>query len=149
MKPINPAFFKTAQASQCFYCGIAPNANKDNSYSRVNVDAIDVYDRSIIEIDSDSSEELYNRIRAKYTCGRSAAAFIHPICILIISLSYSDGPLEDFIVVPIKGLGSNGRTDPRKREVGYLCFIKRDVKLINKIAQMYHDNKYHCHNEYM
>ena len=132
VKPINPAFLLNEDcSSQYFYSGIAPNTNKDNSYSRVKVDAIDDRNRSSIWINGDSSEEPCSGIRIKYACGGSAAGFIYPICILVSGLSDTEMPGEDFIVVPVEGLGINGRIDPRNKEVGYVCFMKRDVKQLH------------------
>lgn len=36
-------------------------------------------------------------------------------------------PLKEFIVEPMKGLGINGRIDPRNKGVGYICFMKHDI----------------------
>ena len=132
VKPINPAFLLNEDcSSQYFYSGIASNTNKDNSYSRVKVDAIDDRNRSSIWINGDSSEEPCSDIRIKYSCGGSAARFIYPICILVSGLSDTEMPGEDFIMVPVEGLGINERIDPRNKEVGYVCFMKRDVKQLH------------------
>ena len=40
-------------------------------------------------------------------------------------------PAEEFIVVHIEGLGINGIIDPRNNEVGYVYFMKSDVKQIH------------------
>ena len=50
---------------------------------------------------------------------------------LISGLTDTEMPQRDFIVVPIEGLGINGRIDPRNKEVGYVCFMKHDVKQLH------------------
>ena len=105
VQPINPAFLLNEDcSSQYIYSGIARNINKDKSYSRVKVDAIDDHNRSSIWINGDSSEEPCSGIRVKYACGGSAAGFIYPICILISGLSDSEMPNEDFVVATVEGL---------------------------------------------
>ena len=132
VQPINPAFLLNEDcSSQYFYSGIAPNRNKDKTYSRVKVDAIDDRNRSSIWINGDSSQEPCSGIRVKYACGGSAAGFIYPICILISGLNDSEMPNEDCVVVNVEGLGINGRIDPRNKEVGYVCFMKKNVKQLH------------------
>ena len=106
-------------SSQYFYSGIVPNRNKDKSYSRVNVDAIDACNRSSIWKNGDSSEITCSGIR-KYACGGSAPGFIYPICILILGVYDNEMPNEEFVVVNVEGLGINGRIDTRNKEVGYV-----------------------------
>ena len=143
VQPINPAFLLNEDcSSQYFYSGIAPNRNKDKSYSRVKVDAIDDRNRSSIWINGDSSEEPCSGIRVKYACGGSAAGFIYPICILISGLNDSEMPNEDFVVVNVEGLGINGRIDPRNKEVGYVCFMKKDVKQLHFFDWFYNNVTY-------
>ena len=143
MQPINPAFLLNKDcSSQCFYSGIAPNANKDNSYSRVKVESIEDRNRSSIWINSDSTEEPCSGVRVKFACGGSAAGFVYPICILISGLKDSEMPSEDFVVVKLKGLGINGRIDPRNEEVGYICFMKHDVKQLHFFDWFYNTITY-------
>ena len=143
VQPINPAFLLNEDcSSQYFYSGIAPNTNKDKSYSRVKVDAIDDRNRSSIWINGDSSEEPCSGIRVKFACGGSAAGFIYPICILISGLSDNEMPNEDFVVATVEGLGINGRIDPRNKEVGYVCFMKKDVKQLHFFDWFYNNVTY-------
>ena len=103
VQPINPALLLNEDcSSQYFYSGIAPNRNKDKSYSRVEVDAIDDRNRSSIWINGGSSEEPCSGIRVKYACGGSAAEFIYPICILISGLNDSEMPNKNFVVVNVE-----------------------------------------------
>ena len=132
VEPINPAFLLNEDcSSQYFYSGVAPNSNKDKSYSRVKVESIEDRNRSSIWINSDSSEEPCSGIRVKFACGGSAAGFVYPIVILISGLSDSEMPKDDFLVVEMKGMGINGRIDPRNEEIGYVCFMKHDVKQLH------------------
>lgn len=38
---------------------------------------------------------------------------------------------RNFIVVPIEGLGINGRTYHRNKQVGYICFMKYNLKQLH------------------
>lgn len=129
VKPINPEFSLNEDcSSQYIYDRVVPNTRKNNSYSRVKVDATNDRNKSNIWVNGDITEEPFTVIRVRYSYGGSAAGCIYPICILISGLSDSEMPSDDFIVVPMKELGINGRIDPRNTEVGYVCFVKHDVK---------------------
>lgn len=91
----------------------------------MKVDVIDDRNISSIQINGDSSEEPCSGIQIEYTHGGSATGFICLICILVSGLSDSEMTGDDFIVVHVPGLGINGRIDPRKKEGGYVCFIKK------------------------
>lgn len=128
VKPIHPEFLLNEDcSSRYFFSGKAPNTSKDKSYLSVNVAAIDDRNRSSIWINTDSTEEPCSCIRIKFACGDSAAGYIYPICILLSGLSDAEISKQDFIVVPIEGLGINGRIDPRNKEVVYVCLMKHNV----------------------
>ena len=132
VEPINHIFLLNEDcSSQYFYSGLAPNSNKDKTYSRVKVESIEDRNRSSIWVNSDSSEEPCSGIRVKFACGGSAAGLVYPIVILISGLSDSEMPNDDFLVVEMKGMGINGRIDPRNEEIGYVCFMKHDVKQLH------------------
>ena len=97
---------------------------------------------SNIWVNRDSTEEPCTGIRVKYACGGSAAGFIYPICILISGLSETEIPGEDFVVVHVEGLRINGRIDPRNKEVGYVCFMKWDVKQLYFFDWFYNNVTY-------
>ena len=101
--------------------------NNDNSYSIVKVASIEDRNMSSIWINSDPTEEPCGGVRVKFARGGSAAGFVYPICILISGLTDSEMPSKYLDVVKLKGLGINGRIDPRNEEVGYICFMKYDM----------------------
>lgn len=100
---INPVFvLKEYCSSQCFCSGVAPNNNKDSTYSILKVDTTDDCNISSICINSDSFEDPCSGVRVKFACGGSAAVFICQIYISISGLSDSEIPSEELIVVPMK-----------------------------------------------
>lgn len=126
---INPVFvLKEYCSSQCFCSDVAPNNNNDSTYTILEVDTIDDCNISSICIHNDSFEEPCSGLRVKFACGGSAAVFICPIYISISSLSDSEIPSEELIVVPINWLGVNGMIDPMNKEVGYVSFMKHNIK---------------------
>ena len=89
----------------------------------------------------DSFEITCSGIR-EYACGGSSAGFIYPICILILGLYDSEMPNEEFVVVNVEGLGMNGRIDTRNKEVGYLCFVKKNFKQLYCFDWFYNNVTY-------
>ena len=53
---------------------------------------------------------------------------MYPICVVISNISSQELPTNDeYVVMPIKGLSSNRRIDPRSTKVGYMCVIGSNV----------------------
>ena len=61
----------------------------------------------------------------EYIC--TAGGFVYPIVIVISGLSEDDLPINEFLVVIIKGIRINGHIDPRSKESGYICCIGSNV----------------------
>ena len=61
---------------------------------------------------------------------------------MISSLSDSEMTNEDFVVATVEGLGINGRINPRNKEAGYVCFMKKDVKQLHFFDWFYNNVAY-------
>ena len=127
--PINTAFLANEDYSnQYYYAGAAPSTSKDESYSQVRSKSLDDRNKSSMWTKSTSNNEIGVGVRVKFSCGGSAGGYIYPIFILVPGLSDAEMPSDNFIVVPVEGMTTNGHIDPRNRELGYVCFMKHDFK---------------------
>lgn len=67
-------------------------------------------------------------VQVKCVSGGSEARCTYPIYIFIAGLSDIETPSDNFIVVPMNELDINRRIDPRNKELGYVYFMKDDIK---------------------
>lgn len=122
-KPLFPAYVLNNNCSpQYYFSGTINGDHINNQWACLTTQLLTSINMDSMRSNNDNNEGVCEGIRVKYACGRSAVGFIYSIYIIASGLSKDELPIDEFFVILIEGLSTNGHIDPRNKEVGYMCF---------------------------